>query len=146
MEYRRGSVEELEGKCARLMLAHAAEVGMLGEDDFLPKTQVYRALEEQGSLKVYLAESGGVIVGYQIFHVGAHPHYAGVTIASTDGIYVSPAHRGYEAVRFLAWADERLKEAGAAYVIRGASSKKPLERLFLRLGYAEHERSYIRSL
>lgn len=79
MEFSCGSVSEMIDDFGRLMLANAEEVGVHGRETFLPNTKMYRELESQGKLIVFLARNNGVPAGYQVFHIGNHPHYAGST-------------------------------------------------------------------
>lgn len=146
MEFHRGDLAEFEVRFARMASAHAAEVGALGSKRLLPAMRAYRALEQAGKLLLFYAYSEGQPAGYQAFIVTEHPHYAGTVWAQADAVYVKPEHRGILGARFMAWADEQLREAGVQVVLRAAPRDTPLGSMLERMDYREQETNYIKEL
>jgi len=147
MKFKRGDIAEFEVRFARMASAHAAEVGALGAKRFLPNMRTYRALKQAGALVLLFAYAdGNQPAGYQAFLLTEHPHYAGTTWAQADAVYVAPEHRGVLGAKFLTWADEQLRDLGASVVMRAAPTGTDLGPMLSRMGYAEQETNYMRSL
>jgi hypothetical protein len=58
-----------------------------------PQWKMYFDAERDGRLVTITARNNGKLVGYSIFFLRAHIHYAGCLIASNDVIYLTPELR-----------------------------------------------------
>lgn len=85
-------------EAAPLFAAHWAEVRSAADRARMPLAVDhvrYAALETAGLLAAWTARTAdGALVGYNVFILMAHPHYAGILFAQNDVIYVAPEHRG----------------------------------------------------
>lgn len=120
-------IDELERNFGRMISAHAKESGLFDTARFLPDMKAYRALEAAGKLRVFFwYGGGGEPLGYQVFILAPHPHYAGLLVAHADAVYVRPESRGVGAVRFIERVDDAL--AGEVDIIaRGGKHERLLE-------------------
>lgn len=147
MRFYRGSLEEFEASFARMAVAHADEVGVLGAGRMLPSMGVYRQVESAGGLHLYLArDSKDRPAGYQAFVVIDHPHYMGLKWAQSDAMYVKPESRGYLGGKFMLWVDEQLRLSGVKVISRGFSVHMDHSHLFTRMGYHPQEVTYMKEL
>lgn len=129
-----------------LLFANHAETGMLDHAEFEPDKERYLQIEATGMFRVFTARDQGRLVGYSLFFVSTHLHYRTKKFASPDTLFVHPDYRGLPAVRFIRWADDRLKAEGVHYVYRHVSRKKDYSRTLERLGYEPVEVGYRRIL
>lgn len=117
-----------------LLSSHWAEVIGKGAPD--PDLALLQVLEQANALRLFTLRDAGALVGYAIFVVTVSTHQAGRTLALCDGIYISPAHRSYRAVRRLwRFAEGCLFEDGVREIRANSSVGSSLGSLLLRFGY-----------
>ena len=111
-----------------------------------PSKQFYFGLEEAGDLVMVTARDEGVLVGYVIVLVTTHPH-SGEILASVDGIYVMPSHRGGGlSAPLLECVEDVGSFIGATLLTINSTMKMPLGKLFKGLGFKEEEVVYSKVL
>jgi hypothetical protein len=107
----------------------------------------YVALELAGMLHVATARSEGELVGYHIFIVRAPQHHMSTLMAFSDATYLKPRYRlGFNGIRFLRFAGDSTRSAGARGVYISSTTRKPFGRVLEWLGFTETERIYYKDL
>lgn len=105
-----------------------------------PMWKEYALLEQLGRFVVFTAREDGKLCGYNAFFVVKHLHYAGLTHASNDVLFVAREHRrGTTALRFLDYCEEQLRAMGVqklTYHVKLSLDWRPILR---RRGYADEE-------
>lgn len=120
-----------------LLAAHWEEIARNKDVMVLaPDAERYQALEDLGMVIALAAYDGGAIVGYCVTFVVKHLHYAGLTYATNDVLYVHPDYRrGRTGLRLIRETERLAKERGARLVLWHAKEGTPLVSIFSRLGY-----------
>ena len=78
-----------------------------------PMWSEYALLEQLGRFVVFTARNEGELVGYSAYFVTKHLHYAGLTCAQNDVLFLRRDHRrGTTAIRFLDFCEQQLREQG----------------------------------
>jgi hypothetical protein len=128
--------------------AHWAEVAH--DTDSLPldvNYERYLQLESAGMLHVAVARQDGYLVGYHIFVIRAPQHYKSTVMAFSDATYLKPGCRkGFAGVRFLRFAADSTRSAGAKGVYMSSTSRLPFGKILEWLGFTETERIYYKGL
>lgn len=106
-----------------------------------PRWSTYLTLQEIGMLHVLTARLGGkTLVGYSLFFVSAHMHYAALKVATNDVFYILPDHRrGPAALRFLRFTRDYLKGLGVHKIAYHCKAGNNLCAILKRLGYSHEE-------
>lgn len=124
-----------------LLDAHYAELTLNKDVVKLdPQWQEYALLEQMGRFVVFTARDDGVLVGYSAFFVNRHIHYAGLTVAINDVLFLAQSRRrGTTALRFLDFCEEALRAEGVrklTYHIKFSLDWRPI---LHRKGYVDEE-------
>lgn len=110
-----------------------------------PMWKQYAALEMDGKFHVFTARDEGALVGYAAFFVNQHLHYAALTTAMNDVLFLHPDHRlGMTGIRLLKYCESELKKLGAQKLCWHAKLDTSLIPILQRLGYATEEVSLAR--
>lgn len=112
---------------------------------FNPDYERYIFLEQQGSLRFFLAQLQNEIVGYAIFFIDSEIMQKDLVSATQSAVYVAKQHRGL-GYPFMKFCDDILKKQGINSVWRQASAKYDIGKVYERLGYTLIEKSYLRRL
>lgn len=131
-----------------LITKNHEETGALPTSDFAPSFPHYQAMERAGVLRVFTlrARVTRELAGYAIFLVGPHHDYPAVLFATQSVLYVAPAFRGLEALRFMRWQDDVLLEGGMQVIMRSACKRNDYGPVLERMGYKAEETRYIKDL
>jgi len=146
IEFSTASVYDTWDEAVGLMISNQGETGVLTPEEFKPDRVRYEEAESLGLLRLHTMRHDGELVGYALFLIANHLHYKDTKFATVDVLYVSPLHRGINAVSFMQWQDEQLKSDGVQVVFRQVSSKNDYSRTLERMGYAFCERSFIKRI
>jgi GNAT superfamily N-acetyltransferase len=122
---------------APLWREHWAEIAHYDDILLAPDHAAYERCEDAGALRVWVVRQGEAIVGYAIFFVRPHLHYAGTLYAHQDVLYVAPEHRARGlGPRLVRHCDQALAAEGVVVVAHHVKSKHPaLQRVLERQGY-----------
>lgn len=137
MKFRKESVRGIELEVEGLAFDHFEEVSPFQDIPPDPNIQFYHVLEDKGMLRVFTArDTHGNLCGYALFFVQKHPHFNSKQ-ALCDILYLMPQHRsrgvGQE---FIEFCDSSLQsERDIAAIYFSSTAKKPIGKLFERLGY-----------
>lgn len=110
----------------------------------------YGQVEASNALRVFTARDDGALVGYSVFFLSTHPHYADVVLASNDVLFLKQAHRtGRAGLRLIAFSE---RELGAEFstkkvsVAWHAKPDTPLEAILRKTGYGVQDIVFTRLL
>lgn len=137
----------LEEELLPLALQHNKEIGGVISDIVVKvPREMYEHLDANDSLRIYTIRKNGELKGYNNFVVILHPEYNKLT-AQHDVMFVHPSVRiGFNAMRFLRWCDEQLKQDGILFVTQNVTVEKDYSPILERLGYKPSETIYIKRL
>ena len=145
MKFTEEKISKAWPEAIELMRANNEETGALSSQEFKPNKERYEQIEDIGMLKLYVARDlEGILRGYAIFWISPHMHYSECYWAQQDVMYMDKRYRGVAAYRFMNWIDDKLKEEGIDYVIRGVSEKNDYSRVLERIGYKKIETNFMR--
>jgi hypothetical protein len=131
-------------ECDPLWDEHYAEIA--GDKERMPMRpdeQLYRELEKTGGLQIMVTRSEGVMIGYMLFFVRAHPHYADVLCGFEDAYFLSaPFRSGWAGVNLIRKSIESLKTRGVKRVFIHTKKAKNMGRLLEFLGLSHSDEIY----
>ena len=112
-----------------------------------PNWDMYQSLDDAKVLHVFTLRDDKLLVGYFFILVINHLHYQEHLFANSDIIYIDKEYRkGLLALKFMRFAEKEIKDLGVSVMMMSTKIHKPLDKLFLRLGYAPIERIYSKNL
>jgi GNAT superfamily N-acetyltransferase len=77
-----------------LLVEHWQELAVYKDIPLDPDWKLYEHLDGAGELIIYTARLDGALIGYSIFSIHRrHPHYAKLSYALNDIIWIHPDHR-----------------------------------------------------
>lgn len=88
----------------------------------------------------------GDLVGYALFFVRPHPHYAGSLQAAQDVIYLDPSCRGGNGIRFMRFCEEQLAAEGVQVVSQHLKIAHGHTRTMEILGYEPMDLIWVKRL
>jgi hypothetical protein len=106
-----------------------------------PMWEKYAALENAGAFVVYTARKNGALVGYGAFFINQHLHYADLTVAANDVLFLHPEHRtGRNGIRLIQFCENELrKKIGSFKLTWHAKLGTDLGSVLNRMGYSTEE-------
>src|SRR5208337_3756665 len=105
-----------------------------------PSRQVYEKAALAGNLLILTARWGDELVGYAVFFLMHHPHYASSLFAQNDVIYVAPVHRrGSVRVRLIRLSEKYLRALSVKRISWHAKLTNDFQTLLERLDYQVEE-------
>ena len=134
-------IAELEG----LVIDHWEEVGPF-QFDFLVDWSKYCAMDVVGMVSMITARIDGQMVGYAIYLIDAHTHFATTTFAKQDALYIQPAHRGNGAGAGLLKYSEEILGVHCDAIIQGVLPTLDFSDLLAAQGYIPLENLYVKRL
>lgn len=102
--------------------------------------------EAKGVLKLFTMRDRGKLVGYCAFFIFLHPHHSATFMAKQDVLFVHPDYRGWNAIKFIKYCDEQLKNMGIDFSIHSVPATGKWAGVLERIGYNELETNYSRRL
>ena len=96
---------------------------------------VYEALEEGESLRIYTARLDGELVGYAVFVVMRPPRRRYLTLAQQDVVHVIHPHRTRVTKRLISFSERALADEGVKLVYHSSSMGSRFGRLLELMGY-----------
>lgn len=125
-----------------LFEAHWLEIGRHRDKILLkPAFDRFVALEKAGVLHSMTARIGdGSLIGYAVFMVMPHLHYADDVFAYNDMVYLQ-RKRGY-ALGFIRFCEQVLRTRGVSKITYHVKVSKDFGPLLIRMGYEAAETLY----
>lgn len=105
----------------------------------------YAALESINRLLVFTARDGEKMVGYGVFFVTRHMHYADLTVAQNDVFFLQKDYRiGKAGIDFKDYCENAVKESllGKLKIKWSISPLNDWSSILLRSGYEKEESLY----
>jgi len=100
----------------------------------------YEALEALRILHLITARDEGLLVGYNVFFVSPHLHYASSITAVNDVLYLFPPYRvGWNGYKFLKFARDSLIERGCERIVMNMKLDHMFGPVLKRLGFNRSE-------
>jgi hypothetical protein len=76
-----------------------------------PDFKRYDSLYKKGSLEIHTIRDDGNLIGYSLWFITNHIHYADSVTANSDVLYISPEYRkGMTGMKFIKWTTEEIKK------------------------------------
>lgn len=140
--YQRERLFDIIGEVEPLLAAHYEELTLNKERVVLdPKWDEYAALEQIGRFVVFTAREDGRLIGYNAFFTVTHMHYAGLSMAINDVLYLSKGHRlGRTGIRLIQFAEQSLQKMGIGKLTYHIKYSLDWSAILHRMGYADEEK------
>ena len=103
-------------------------------------------LEGMGIVKCAAMRRDGELVGYNIWHVWPHIHFATTLHAVNDAIFLRKDQRGSAGVKLILGVEDMLRQLGVVKMIYAAKVGTNLGDIFKRLDYRLDEKLYSKLL
>ena len=144
MNYQQEFLDQVENDILVLIDLHYKEIALNQSKVKLnPDWDVYRALENEGKLKIFTARDNDTLVGYFVVVVGVNMHYKDHTFACNDIIYLHKDYRkGFAGIKLIKFAKKCLTEDGVSVLTINTKVHQPFDRVLERLGFNLIERVY----
>ena len=117
-----------------LTVLHYEEIAHYQDIPLEPDIAMYKAIEEQGMLRLYTVRDEEELIGYSIFFIKENCHYKSSVQASQDIVFIRKDKRG-QGREFLAWCDSQLKQDGVEVVYHHVKAAHNFGPLLVRQGY-----------
>lgn len=112
---------------------------------FLPDFQKYKAIENNGHLRVFTVRHKKKLVGYAVFTVIPHHHRTQVVQAENTLFFITKEHRiGWLASNFIKYCETWLFDNGVHQISMRTKTKASFGVLLRRLKYKEEEIVYLK--
>ena len=125
-----------------LLEKHWLEVALHHDDIKLePDIERYARIEELGKLVIVTARDGANLIGYSIFLLQNHIHYASLLYAANDVIFLDSAYRkGTTAgIRLIKTSESILQAMGCKKIVWHIKVDHDWSAILGRMGYQEEE-------
>lgn len=124
---------------------HWKEVAHYQDIPLEPDVELYKKMDEGGSIRVYTAREDGKLIGYSVYVISRNHHYKSVKQASQDVIFIQKDRRGF-GKSFIKWCDEQLKNDGVKIVVHHVKAAHDFGPMLERVGYELVDKIYSRRL
>lgn len=129
---------------------HYEELAFYKDIPLEPRRDRYAQIEDAGALCFFTVRGeDGALVGYAIYFMDYHIHYASCKMAIQDVLFLHPSIRGRKAgAIFIEWCDNQLKEKGVQLVVHHVKTKPELDfsPLLEKQGYTLVDKLYAKRL
>lgn len=144
--FARENIKDAWAEMYPLFEKHWVEIAQHKDIPLAPDRDLYVKMDELGALRVYTAREAGVLVGYSVYSVTPHLHYASCKLATQDVLFIQKDKRGRFGARFIAWCDEQLRGQDVQIVAHHVKVAHDFGPLLERMGYSCVEKIYMRRL
>lgn len=108
-----------------------------------PDDDLFSTMDTQGQLQITTAREAGRLIGYMIFAVRPHPHYADVLCGFEDAYFLSaPSRKGWAGINLIKNAISALKKRGVKRVFIHTKKAKNMGRVLTFLGLSHSDEIY----
>lgn len=139
---------ELFDEIMPLLEEHRQELSAFDDMALNPSVQKYVLLTSMGMFRFFSArDDNNKLIAYLAYFIHPNMHYSDYTYAVQDVFYTVSTVRGsLIGMRLIAFADDRLKEAGVNVVTQHVKVAKDFEPMLKRLGYRWVEKIYMKRI
>ena len=147
-EIRLCTLDEFKVKADPLFQEHYEEIALRKDlMELKPNWPLYDALDESGSLFIYLAMQGDVCIGYSMNLVANHLHYADLKYSQNDVLFIKKEFRGGRiGLRLMKTTEEHAKSLGCKVMLWHAKERTTLAALLPRLKYGVQDIMFSKEL
>lgn len=142
IKYQQEFLSLAEDEVAPLATLEWEESGHPTQDLHINWDEYFR-LEEAGHLKFFTARKEGLLIGYFVVIITAPLTSKFDPVGIYDAVYV---HKDYRkstvGKRLFKFVETCMREDGVYRVVASSSSKNPIGRFLIRMGYHEIETKY----
>lgn len=120
--------------------AHYEEIAEDKQMPMRPDAETYARLDTVGQLQVVAARSSGQLVGYMLFFIRTHLHYADVLCGFEDAYFLLKDHRkGFTGINLIRHSIKLLKQRGVKRIFVHTKKNKDLGRVlkFLKMRHCD---------
>lgn len=129
--------------CMPLWVHHYDEIAGDKRMAMQPDEGLFKYLDSVGQLQIMVAREAGEMIGYMLFVVRPHTHYAGVLCGFEDAYYVLPSRRkGWAGIRLIKKSVAALKARGVKRVFVHTKKAKDMGRVLKFLGMTHSDEIY----
>jgi GNAT superfamily N-acetyltransferase len=108
-----------------------------------PSRARYEALEHAGELFALGARIEGALIGYSVFFVKPHIHYATTLVAVNDVLFVAREYRNtLVGMRLISESEKKLRERGVVKLVWHIKPEHDWSAILARRGYMPVETIY----
>ncbi|NUX58645.1 GNAT family N-acetyltransferase [Paraburkholderia youngii] len=136
------TVDEVRPDIGPLLEKHYEEVAMHKDAISLaPDWARYQQLENQDRLMAFTARDDGRLIGYSVWFMDMHIHYAGALIATNDVIFVDKDYRrGTNAgTDLILYSEKMLKQIGVTKALWHIKFDHDWSAILKRRGYGRED-------
>ena len=136
-EIRLCTLDEFKVKADPLFQEHYEEIALRKDlMELKPNWPMYHALDNSGSLFIYLAMQGDVCIGYSMNLVTNHLHYADLKYTQNDVLFIKKELRGSRVgLRLMKVTEDHARSLGCKLMLWHAKERTTLAALLPRLKY-----------
>ena len=147
-EIRLCTLDEFKVKADPLFQEHYEEIALRKDlMELRPNWPMYDALDQSGSLFIYLAMQGDVCIGYSMNLVANHLHYADLKYSQNDVLFIKKEFRGGRiGLRLMKVTEEHAKSLGCKVMLWHAKERTTLAALLPRLKYGVQDIMFSKEL
>ena len=147
-EIRLCTLDEFKVKADPLFQEHYEEIALRKDlMELRPNWPMYDALDQSGSLFIYLAMQGDVCIGYSMNLVANHLHYADLKYSQNDVLFIKKEFRGGRiGLRLMKTTEEHAKSLGCKVMLWHAKERTTLAALLPRLKYGVQDIMFSKEL
>lgn len=129
------SWEDYYADTGEIWEAHYAEIAGDKRMPMNPDVAMYRTLEAAGMLQILVVREDGRMIGYMIFSVHAHGHYADILCGFEDAYFIYISHRkGGIGIKMIRESIRHLKARGVKRIFIHTKKSHDMSRLLEHLG------------
>ena len=147
-EIRLCTLDKFKVKADPLFQEHYEEIALRKDlMELKPNWPLYDALDQSGSLFIYLAMQGDVCIGYSMNLVANHLHYADLKYSQNDVLFIKKEFRGGRiGLRLMKVTEEHAKFLGCKVMLWHAKERTTLAALLPRLKYGVQDIMFSKEL
>jgi len=130
-----------------LLDLHYEEISLIKEFPLNPQWDIYEKMDEAGKVKVILCKEENEIIGYIVFFISNHLHYADCLIAQEDIYFLKKEYRaGRVGLKMFKFAEEYLRSINVDMVKYSTKVHADKSSLFEYLEYQNTEKVFTKML
>ena len=147
-EMRLCTLDEFKVKADPLFQEHYEEIALRKDlMELKPNWPMYDALDQSGSLFIYLAMQGDVCIGYSMNLVTNHLHYADLKYTQNDVLFIKKDFRGGRiGLRLMKVTENHAKSLGCKVMLWHAKERTTLAALLPRMKYGVQDIIFTKEL
>jgi hypothetical protein len=145
--YSVSNVKDCVNGLKHLLDLHYEEISLLRNFKLKPQWDIYEKCDDLGNVKVILCKDDDEIVGYIVFFISHHLHYADCLLATEDIYFLKREYRtGRNAIKMFKFAEDYLKSIRVDMVKYSTKVKFDKSVIFEYMGCEHSEKVFTKML